>query len=215
MSLSASAGLVVRHARSWARSHGGEVFWAILFATVVGIPTALFFAWYFIEPPAYKIYLVAGPHYLTETTKRDFEESFELKGLAADGVPVRLAIVELADDKADTAKSKAQDLARDPSTLLVIGHYDSEPTEASLKEYFDARPQIPFIASVQSDDNLLGKACPQGSCYEGLRPLPYLQLSPTNAEQAHWAIQYATEHARRHFSSLSKVTHRTCPIREA
>jgi hypothetical protein len=199
MALSASVRLTFARWRAWARGHGGELLWALIFAVVVGVPAAIYSAWYFIELPPYKIYLVAGSHYLTEKTKHDFGGAYELKDLSVDDVPVQLVIVELADDKPETAKSKAQDLANDASTLLVIGHFDSEPTEASLKQYFTARPQIPFIASVQTDDDLLSKACPQGSCYEGTWPLPYIQLSPTNAEQAHWAIQYAAENGRRHF----------------
>jgi hypothetical protein len=199
MALSASVQLFFARLRAWARGHGGELLWAFIFAVVIGLPAAVYSAWLFIELPPYKIYLVADGHYLTEKTKRDFGDAFELKALSVDDVPVRLAIVELADDKPETAKSKAQELANDPSILLVIGHFDSEPTEASLKQYFTTRPQIPFIASIQTDDDLLNKACPQGSCYDGTWPLPYLQLSPNNAEQAHWAIQYAAENGRRHF----------------
>jgi hypothetical protein len=197
--------------RLWARHHGGEVLWAAVFALAFGLPLAVYFAKYFIDLPAYKIYVVAGSHYLNKTspdrdTESQFKSSPELVGLKVDGVPVEIEVVELGDDRPETAEAEARELAGKGDTLLVIGHLDSEPTEKSLPTYFKARPQVPFIASVQTDDNLLKKALlvkdcdgPNSSCYDGLKSLPYLQLSPANEEQAHWAVQFAAESHRHHF----------------
>jgi hypothetical protein len=204
--------------RLWTRHHGGEALWAAVFALVFGIPLAVYFAKYFIDLPAYKIYVVAGSHYLNKTssdrnTESQFKSSPELAGLNIDSVPVQLEVVELPDDKPETAEAEAQKLASRDDALLVIGHLDSEPTEKSLPMYFKARPQVPFIASVQTDDNLLNKALlvkacggSDSPCYDGLKPLPYLQLSPTNEEQAHWAIQFAAEEHRHHFLIVESDT---------
>jgi hypothetical protein len=204
----------------WAQDHRGEVLWAALFALVFGVPAAIYFAYYVTELPPYKIYIVAGSHYLNKSTNSDrdtesqFKSSAELVGLNIDDVPVRVEVQELEDDRPETAKTKAQELAAKNDTLLVIGDLDSEPTEMSLPTYFKARPQVPFIASIQTDDNLLSKSLlvkdcegPEGAtCYDGLNALPYLQLSPTNEEQAHWAVQFATESSRHHFLVVESDT---------
>jgi hypothetical protein len=205
--------------RLWARHHGGEVLWAVIFALVVGIPAAVYFAYYITEPPPYKIYLVAGSHYLNKSTNPnvDTAEQFRLafpKRKVADYVDVNLEIVPLPDDDPKTAMSKAQELVAKGDALLVIGHLDSEPTEASLPFYLKARPQVPFIASVQTDDGLLGKACtkdpndrPEDSpCNDGSKPLPYLQLSPTNLEQARWAVRFAVENHAHKFLIVENDT---------
>jgi hypothetical protein len=193
---------------TWIRNHRSEVIIGAVFAVVIGVPAAIYFAASLdqSEPKPYKIYLVAGSHYLTKSTEdpgRDTRSQFEssklLDGLKVGDVKVKLEIEELTNDKPDTAKLKAQELLGRRDTLLVIGHLDSEPTEASLSTYFEARPQVPFIASVQTDDELLKKACPDSKCFDGTSPLPFLQLSPTNKEQAHWAVRFATERNKRHF----------------
>jgi hypothetical protein len=205
--------------RLWARHHGGEVLWAAVFALVFGVPLALYFAKFFIELPAYKIYLVAGSHYLNKSdnlersTEFQFKSSSELSGLNIDGVPVQLEVVELQDDTPETAQSKARELVQMSNTLLVIGHLDSDPAEKSLPIYFKARPQVPFIASVQTDDDLLNKALlvkdcvgTDSTCYDGLKSVPYLQLSPTNEQQAHWAVQFAIQNHRHHFLIVESDT---------
>jgi hypothetical protein len=198
--------------RLWAQHHGGEVLWAAVFALVVGVPAALYAAYFITDPPPYKIYLVAGSHYLSKSqepnldTAQQFIASFP-KRRVADAVDVNLEVVPLADDTPETAESVAQDLLAKGDALLVIGHLDSEPTEASLPIYLKARPQVPFIASVQTEDGLLEKACPKepsrrresSICDDELKPLPYLQLSPTNLEQARWAVRFAAENYSHRF----------------
>jgi len=192
--------------RGWASHHSGELLWAAVFAVVVGLPAAVYFAYFVTDPPPFKVYVVAGSHFLTKSTDpnldttQQFKSSF-LKRRLANAVDIDLEVVELSDDKPETAESKAQELVTKGDALIVIGHLDSEPTEASLGVYLKERPQVPFIASVQTDDGLLKKACPTESgqrsedslCYDGSKPLPYLQLSPTNLEQARWATRFATE----------------------
>ena len=85
---------------------------------------------------------------------------------------------------------------------MVVGILDSGPTKASLPTYFQARPQIPFIAAVQTDDNLLGNCTGQSnnpSCFDGGQTVPLLQLSPTNQDQARWAIEFAAEQKMKKF----------------
>ncbi|HEX8817022.1 MAG TPA: ABC transporter substrate-binding protein [Terriglobales bacterium] len=203
--------LLFQDFRRWAQDHGGEVLWAVIFAVLVGLPLAIFFAYYVSPKNPYKVYVVAGHHFLTRSgdlskdTIAGFSAAFPKKEIS--GVNVDLAIEELTDDDPKTAESKARDLINKDDALLVVGHMDSEPTEVSLHIYLDTTPQVPFIASVQSDDNLIDKACkadqsggvPAFRCFDGLNPLPYLQLSPTNLEEARWAIRFATEHKKHKF----------------
>jgi hypothetical protein len=206
MSFLAFAQSVFLRLRSWTQHHGGEALWAAVFAVVFGLPLAVYFAEYVIDLPPYTIYVVAGSHYLTKSknpaldTKKQFESL--LPRLKVANVDVNLVVVELPNDKPETVTSEAKFLAAQPDTLLIIGHLDSQPTEAALPTYFEARPQVPFIASVQTDDNLLKNACvvPRNvACYDGTNPLPYLQLSPTNLEQARWAVRFATEREKHNF----------------
>jgi hypothetical protein len=206
--------------RLWAQHHGGEVLWAAAFALVVGVPAAVYAAYFIADPLPYKIYLVAGSHYLNKSqdpsldTAQQFIASFP-KRRVADAVDVDLEVVPLAQDDPKTAESTAQELLAKGDALLVIGHLDSEPTEASLPIYLKARPQVPFIASVQTEDGLLDKTCPKEPnkrpegliCYDQLKPLPYLQLSPTNLEQARWAVRFAAENHSHKFLIVENDAH--------
>src|SRR5271166_6365273 len=195
--------------REWAHHHGGEALWAAIFAVLFGVALEVLAAMLFLEPPSYTVYLVAGRHHLVHPptpqgeghdmdTKYQFEHTDEFKDLTLDGSTVNLVVKEV-DESLEAATKIAKELSKTHDTLMVIGHMDSGPTEASLSTYLNERPQVPFIASIQTDDKLLEKACKPPDCYDGLEPLPYLQLSPTNEEQAHWALQFATQRHKQHF----------------
>jgi hypothetical protein len=132
MAFLTSAQSVFLWLRSWAKHHGGEVFWAAVFAGVFGVPLAVYFAKYVIDVPSFKIYLVAGSHYLTKSsdpsldTKQQFTSM--LSGLKLGDSDVTLKVIELPDDTPETARAEAAVLADQPDTLLVIGHLDSGPT---------------------------------------------------------------------------------------
>lgn len=85
-------------------------------------------------------------------------------------------------------------------------HGRSDHVTHSLTTYLGARPQVPVIATAATDDDLLSECV--GSCVdqgwfeaapqngdEAFRPL--LQLSPTNAVQAHSAVMFASQRYKR------------------
>src|SRR5215469_12159408 len=167
--------------------HKSEVIAALL----IGVPVAAYFALVFdrSEPRHYKIYIVAGPR----TEKADLDriaQSSSLQDLKIQDVKVESAVIQMADNNPETAAEKARYIVDQDDALLVIGHMSSQSTERALPIFFRAKPQIPFIATVQTDENLL-RECGR-DCY-GKAPAPLLQLSPVNSEQARWAIKFAIE----------------------
>jgi hypothetical protein len=171
-----------------------EVVWAIL----IGVPVAACFAIYFdrSKPSPYKIYIVVGAKTDEESLAR-LKDSAALKGLEIQGVPVVAAVEHLKDNSPETAEAEAKYLLDQHDLLLVIGNLNSQPTEHSLRVYFEARPQVPFIATVQTDDDLL-RECDR-RCFDRSKWAPLFQLSPTNSEQAKWAVQFATDNGKRSF----------------
>jgi hypothetical protein len=192
----------LRSVRNWAAAHGGEVFWALVFAAVIGVPLALFAARYFDAPTFKVVVLLDGYH--DPHTKENFDRIRlsnwdELKidnrnlveltakhqedGFFGDNINEYLhtqatkTAGELVDDK-------------DKETLIVIGHVSSGDTEATLPIYLTATSPIPYISTGASDDVLLSH-CPHCS---GL-----LQPSPRNQEQAHSAVSYAHYHGKQTF----------------
>jgi hypothetical protein len=103
--------------------------------------------------------------------------------------------VEVAEDSF-ASERMAQDLVHRPDTLLVIGHLPSNSIESVAPIYFGARPQVPFVATIATDDDLLvrcGYFCSEGGY------VPLLQMAPANVDQAQWAVHYAMKHAARRF----------------
>ena len=114
----------------------------------------------------------------------------------------------------------AQKLVDASDTLLVIEHGRSQKIENSVQTYFAARPQVPLIATVATDDDLLAP-CRESqsfvatetnrasSCFDGYwvnavtqskQPFaPLLQLSPTNQVQGASAVQFAVQRGKRRF----------------
>ena len=199
------ANLIPQLIRRWASGHTSEIAWALLFAVLVGYALAF----YFEEPKAYKIYVVADPDTDAETLSTNFL-SEEHKGRVAQigRVPVQVQLELLADQDKETAKRKAEELVKRSDTLLVIEHGRSEHVAHSLQTYLGARPQVPVIATVATDDELLAecnKSCVDQGWFEPLRTntepfIPLLQLSPTNEVQGRSAVQFAVQrHKRRRF----------------
>jgi hypothetical protein len=180
--------------------HRAEILAAIVIGVVAGVPIAAYFALAFDRSPApaYNVYIVTDP--LTDSkADEQLKASKAFEGLELHGVKVLPNVLRL-DFNSQTSQydeiSKAQYVVSQGNALLVIGNFDSGPTEHSLATYFTQRPTIPFIAAVQTDDDLLQK-CNQ-DCY-GENPAPLLQLSPINSEQARWAVKYAVDNGKRHF----------------
>ena len=175
----------------WA-DHRSEVIAAI----IIGVPVAAYFALYFdrSEPKPYKIYLLAEPR-LTQEALDQVARSRGAQDLHVGSRKVELSVIHL-DSSADSAVQKAHDIINSDDALLVIGEMNSQSTELSLPVYFSAEPPVPFIATEQTDEDLL-HYCTE-KCY-GTRPAPLLQLSPVNSDQAHWAVRFAIDKGARRF----------------
>jgi hypothetical protein len=116
----------------------------------------------------------------------------------------------------------AEKLVDGSDTLLVIDHGRSQKIEDSVRTYFGARPQVPLIATVATDDDLLapcnsstiqrpaltdndsGSSCFDGSWVDALTQgsepfAPLLQLSPTNQVQGASAVQFALQSGKHRF----------------
>jgi hypothetical protein len=211
--------VVVRFKR-WAFEHSGEILWALLFAVLAGYAFAL----YLEEPKPYKIYVVVD-HDTDRETLRQLQAQDQKDQVAQIGhVKVQVQLEVLPDQKPDTAKDEATKLANLPDTLLVIEHGRSQKVERSLQTYFGARPQIPLITTVATDDNLLQfcdsstsqatvasdqlESCYDGTWFSSFSPIPQrfaplLQLSPTNDVQGRSAVMFATQSGHRHFLIVS------------
>lgn len=208
-------GLVKR----WASRHTGEIVWAFVFAVLAGYVIAL----YSEDPKPYKIYVVADPDTDSVTMKVLQAEDQKTEFARIGGVKVQVQLEVLANsDQASrsAAQQMAQKLVDASDTLLVIEHARSQNIETSVQTYFDARPQVPLITTVATDDDLLApctasqvsgaKANDQGSlCFDGnwidavtnnRQPFaPLLQLSPTNQVQGASAVQFAVQNGKRRF----------------
>lgn len=202
---------VIARVGEWLRKHEGEVGWAAAFAIVF----AFVAAWYFDTPEPYRIHVVTNRQADSESLGkvlgpltaqyRDREHPFKWIGRT----PVLVELNILEDAKNDTVRAEAQELLGKDDTLLVMGHLPSEPTEASLPILFSARPQVPYLATIATDNNLVvgcgkqdEKAKPY-NCYQKAGFVPLLQLSPTNEEQGKSAVLFATQQGKRHFLIVS------------
>jgi hypothetical protein len=195
--------------RSWAARHVGEIAWALLFAVLAGYA----FIRYTEDPKPFKIYVVADPDTDAVTLSRTFRSQEHNSPIGHIGrVPVDVQLEVLADRDKETANKKAEELVARPDTLLVVMHGRSDHVTHSLKTYLAKRPQVPIIATAATDDDLLSEC--DSSCVdqgwfetepsdsEPFRPL--LQLSPTNAAQAHSAVMFASHtYKRRRFLIVS------------
>jgi len=191
--------------KRWSFGHTSEIAWALLFAVLAGYA----FAFYVQDPKPYTIYVVADRDTDTETLAQNLRSEEKKGSIAHIGrVPVQVKVELLANHDPETAKSKAEDLIARPDTLLVIEHGRSEHVAHSLQTYLGARPQVPVIATVATEDELTAecdKSCIDESWWETVRPgsepfRPLLQLSPTNEVQGRSAVQFASQrHNRRHF----------------
>lgn len=182
--------------------HTSEIVWALLFAVLAGYAFAL----YIEEPPPYKIYVVTDLDTDSETLSKDLRSQEQKKEIAHIGrVPVKVQVVLLAAQDSQTAKREADELAERADTLLVIQHGRSEHVAHSLPTYMGARPQIPVISTVATDDSLLaecGDSCFDRGWFQSPRVddapfIPLLQLSPTNAVQGRSAVQFASQRYKR------------------
>jgi hypothetical protein len=208
-------GLVKR----WASRHTGEIVWAFVFAVLAGYVIAL----YSEDPKPYKIYIVADRDTDSDTMKvfQAEDQQAEFARIGRVKVQVQLEMLDNTDQTSgNAAQQMAQSLVDASDTLLVIEHARSQNIENSLQTYFHARPQVPLITTVATDDDLLApclasqasvaKEDNQDSlCFDGYwvdavtksrQPFaPLLQLSPTNHVQAASAVQFAVQNGKHSF----------------
>jgi hypothetical protein len=186
-----------RRLKTWVREHKGEVVWALVFAIVFAWPAARF-----IEPPKhdpYKIHVVEFSH-TDEDTKKMFEtlaQDWSNQPRRIGDVPVQLQETALRDDSSVAAKETAERLAQAPDTLMVIGHLSSGLTKVSLPVYLGARPQVPYVSTTASDDELLGRR--DGNGLEMSDFVPVLQPSPRNSDQGASAVRFAIQKQKHDF----------------
>ena len=198
-----------QHIREWAARHIGEIAWAFVFAVLAGYAIGI----YLEDPKPYTIYVIADKDTNSEIMVKNFLPEEQKESFAKLGdVKVRVKIETLNNQDAETAKLKAQELVNRPDTLMVIQHGRSQHVENSLQTYLGTRPQIPVIATVATDDDLLIQCKTDDSCYDegwfqasqsNPRFVPVLQLSPTNEVQGRSAVQFATQKNKRRFLIVS------------
>jgi hypothetical protein len=161
-------------------------------------------AWW-LGPKTYKIYFVGKLE--DPEIKRVFlgvkQESDSVK-LKIEDVEIEL---EREDDKGDgdTAKKIAADLIHRPDTLLVIGHVLSEETIKALPIYMKSAPPVPVIATTETYPDLAQEipACtsqptPEAYC-------PFLQMSPSDIDQAKRAVDFAVSKGKKSFLIASEI----------
>jgi ABC-type branched-subunit amino acid transport system substrate-binding protein len=179
------------------RRHKVEIVWALLFA----VPAA-WLAARLIDPPEhppYKIHVVEAAD-TSDETRLLFEalaQKWPHSVRSMGDVPVQLQTTILSDSNEESARAKAEELVRAPDTLMVIGHLPSRLTEASLPVYMKARPQIPYISTAASDDDLLAQCKPGEVAVNGFVPL--IQPSPRNEDQGRSAVNYAVQKRKKRF----------------
>lgn len=177
------------------RFHQYHWVWEIVLALLLAIYGAYYFAG--IDRPIYTVYILLGddiPNTSGEQIRNEIKEPLRL--LSLHGTEVKTEILDVPSKTPSTAIAHAQKILNKGDGILVVGILDSEPTRRSLPLYLKARPQVPFIAAVQSVNDLIdSKSCENGekSCFDAGQPLPILQLSPTNSDEAKWTVKFATD----------------------
>jgi hypothetical protein len=199
---------ILKLIKHWISAHTGEILWAFVFALLVGYGYTV----YTEDPKPYKIYVVADPDINSETLSKNFQFQEQKPRVAKIGdVDVKVQIEMLADQDMETSRKKAEELLARPDTLLVIEHGRSQHIQNSLRTYMAGRPQVPVIATVATEDDLLNQ-CNESCFDEGWfapvrtgddRFLPLLQLSPTNEVQGRSAVQFASQKNKHRFLVIS------------
>lgn len=143
---------------------------------------------WWLGPEKYTVFLV-GSTGNSEIKKmfRTIQDDSALAHLKIDGKEV---VVEERDDEGepDKANKIAEDLSVRSDTLMVVGHVMTASTMKALPVYMATEPQIPLIATRETHPELLKEVthqdCQQVYC-------PFMPMSPTDADQAKQAIDFA------------------------
>ncbi len=193
----AKANPPTRRIRRWLRHHKVEIILAVIFA----VPFA-FLAERLVgvhEHDPYKIHVVESTDTDKETKELfdDLANHSPLRVQSMGDVPVKLEVSILPNDDIATAQKLAADLATAPDTLMIIGHLPSGITEAILPIVMKERPQIPYISTSASADELLANCDPKDVAVNGFVPL--IQPSPRNCDEAAAAVKYALQEKKQRF----------------
>jgi ABC-type branched-subunit amino acid transport system substrate-binding protein len=138
-----------------------------------------------LAPNSYKIYIVGNMDKSVAAQK--IALAFDTCGLK-DFSGVRLEVVKRNDEgEPSQARQLAENISRQPDTLLVIGHIASGQTKEALPIYLAVQPPIPVILTTETTPNLVPVTVIAGA-YS-----PVLRLSPTDREQARIAALFIAE----------------------
>ena len=162
----------------------------VAFPLIMVIVGVVFFeplrAWW-LGPGKYVIYLVgneanAGTKQLFNTIESDSQPN----QLRIDGREIE---VHDFDDQGDVARTVgiAKSVSTMPDTLMVVGHVASQSTTNALPIYMRAEPQIPLIATRETDSDLF-RLIPD--CLKDQSYCPLLPMSPNNEDQAGTALDF-------------------------
>ena len=135
-----------------------------------------------LAPDSYKIYIIGDLD--NSAAAQKIALAFDLCNLREfRGVPLEVAKRNDAGEPAQ-ARQLAENVSRQPNTLLVIGHIASGQTKEALPIYLAVQPPIPVILTVETTPNLVPVTAQSGT-YS-----PVLRLTPTDREQARIAAHF-------------------------
>ncbi|MHC4726101.1 MAG: ABC transporter substrate-binding protein [Planctomycetota bacterium] len=159
----------------------GTLVISIISYTIIKPPLKIFSG-----PEKYTIYIVSDHG---DEASRDIRNAC-LKGinelnLEIDGVEIKTIIIDDQGDP-DKAEACARRIVGRNDTLMVVGHFYSDQTEAALPIYLGADPQIPVILTTETNPQLIPPA--RSGEYD-----PVYGLSPDDNNQAKIAAQLAAQ----------------------
>jgi hypothetical protein len=149
--------------------------------------------WYFGTFP-YKIYVVGNMNDSFSVAKQindGFTKEFEARSQELKNFEGGALTVAQEDDRGDPVRARqiAEKIARQPDTLMVIGHTASGQSKEALPVYLAAEPPIPVILTTETNPDLV----PAKIKKHKFRPV--FRLLPTDKVQARVAADFIKEQA--------------------
>lgn len=149
--------------------------------------------WYFGTYP-YKIYVVGNLNDSFSVAKQindGFTKEFEARGEELKTFEGAALTVAQEDDRGDPTRAHqiAEKIARQPDTLMVIGHTASGQSKEALPVYLATQPPIPVILTTETNPDLV----PAKIRKHKFRPV--FRLLPTDKIQARAAADFIEEQA--------------------
>jgi branched-chain amino acid transport system substrate-binding protein len=149
--------------------------------------------WYFGTYP-YKIYIVGNmndPFSVAKQINDGFIKEFESRNQELENFEGGALTVGQEDDRGDPARARqiAEKIARQPDTLMVIGHTASGQSKEALPIYLATEPPIPVILPTETNPDLIPAKIKKH------RFRPVFRLLPTDKVQAQTAADFVEEQA--------------------